>query len=131
MRISDWSSDVCSSDLGSSRFVRLLWPYPQAVASHGLAGFGGGNAYPDAFFIAVFGGAGECGRVCIGIPCDQRVAGVEWRYPISAAPALCLGGQAAALFDPRPADIYRADAQIGRESCRESVCRSDEVRGVA
>src|SRR3546814_16330594 len=46
------------------------------------------------------------------IPCDQRVAGVEGRYHISAAAALCRGGKAAALFDPRPAAIYRADATV-------------------
>src|SRR3546814_16999060 len=105
MRISDWSSDVCSSDL-----------YPQAVGSHGLAGFGGGNAYPDAFFIDVSGGAGECGRVCIGIPCDQRVAGVEWRYHISAAAALCRGGKATALCEHRPPAISRADATVTDQS---------------
>src|SRR3546814_15175362 len=33
MRISDWSSDVCSSDLKDSRYIRRLWQYAETAAS--------------------------------------------------------------------------------------------------
>src|SRR3546814_20240035 len=54
MRISDWSSDVCSSDLAIRSVIEQLWALPVAVAfdlrqvSRAIKVAGGGPAYVPA-----------------------------------------------------------------------------------
>src|SRR3546814_18539408 len=109
MRISDWSSDVCSSDLGGlaadlvlglglvREDVALVEPHLHADAAGGRTGLA--EAVVD-----------------VG---PQRVQ----RYPTFAVPlgAGHLGAaEAAGALDP---DAEGARLQLGRASCRERVCQ--------
>src|SRR3546814_12043979 len=108
MRISDWSSDVCSSDLSILHDHRLLEPI---LPQPGLIGF------PDRPAAA-----------------DE---GVRGQFLAAVRDAVQLGIVATAIDGPRivgdaPPDEARArrllaaadrDVQIGRASCRERVCQ--------
>src|SRR3546814_7713439 len=103
MRISDWSSDVCSSDLrdraatelaehmGLEEVAALLWEQPDAI-TFPVASAGG-----DAFLslAALMAGA----RSLIGRPAEKLV--------VEGAP--CVETMAAAF------------GEVGRASCRERV----------
>src|SRR3546814_8835991 len=58
MRISDWSSDVCSSDLGdsASRIVPTIWTHMCTVANVSAQASGGGSSGHGALasFIGLF-----------------------------------------------------------------------------
>src|SRR3546814_13285673 len=95
MRISDWSSDVCSSDLGLSADVQLLADLPVASA--------GGD---EAQHLAL--ARGEAAGP-VGSPGALDLA--EQRNP----------GAPTALVDPA-ADPCRPELTIGRASGRDSVC---------
>src|SRR3546814_14055665 len=109
MRISDWSSDVCSSDLDLEAVVRAV-----------------GQATGKNFVI------------------DPRVKGtvnLVTEAPVSRAQALeTLGsvlrmqGYAMVEANGFTKVVPEADAQLqenGRASCRERVCQSVEMSGVA
>src|SRR3546814_16989228 len=103
MRISDWSSDVCSSDLGEED--GFLHGGVAAADHHHVA---------PAIKEAVAGGAGA----------DAEA--LEFLLALEAKPArLGAGGD-----DHRIRRIFVA-AKNGRASCRESVCQYVSISGVA
>src|SRR3546814_20030262 len=96
MRISDWSSDVCSSDLGCGRLPRGPGRPPSAAT---LPPRSGSSARP--------------------VPSDRSGPGDTARRRCPSWP-------------PIPGDGAReACAEIGRASCRESVCRYVLIQVVA
>src|SRR3546814_7060788 len=100
MRISDWSSDVCSSDLEESLFPRLGHDIDSAVA-HGLHG-----------------------RLREGFGVDIPLVG-QPRLDHHAA-AVAEGGLDRARFGVVLAAVLvdvRDQAKIGGASCRERVCQ--------
>src|SRR3546814_13274270 len=100
MRISDWSSDVCSSDLGRDR--RAGRPLPVALlAAHPEAGGRGGHRAP--------GGAAEPGE-------DERRGDGLRRHPHQPARRQVAG--AVRRADDADSGGGRT-LQIGRASCRE------------
>src|SRR3546814_20160777 len=119
MRISDWSSDVCSSDLPPRRRQRVeYFEHPRR---------GGVEARP---LVATQRSAHPPGlaqrrllRRAVGTqtaaPFDVAQAGSEFREFALAAlcphPPLPFGG----LFAPRSAKVLPLPAEIRRASCRE------------
>src|SRR3546814_18066404 len=105
MRISDWSSDVCSSDLGASRqaIARRTWPWPPP-RSPAVAAFrrraAARRRRPSACQQA---GAGACGRT------DRQSRRAYRRFRADGVSA----------------------PEIGRASCRASVCPSVSLSFVA
>src|SRR3546814_14515057 len=98
MRISDWSSDVCSSDLERGRI-------------------GGGEGDP------ITAGEAEVARfeADLALPvADRDLQGV-------GTVDETVQGQEPALEQVR----IRPPAEIGRASCRERVCQSVSISGVA
>src|SRR3546814_1508595 len=95
MRISDWSSDVCSSDLA------LAVAQVQSVAGSGLGAIGyavqGGIDWPMAIFVAV--------PQMVGVVVGWKVA--------RAVPARSLAFVLAFVL---------IGLEIGSASCRERVC---------
>src|SRR3546814_14861075 len=97
MRISDWSSDVCSSDLSGTHTLRGVLqlpegdgPHPIVIMAHGQGGL------------------------------------KEWPNIPSVSAVLCAAGIATLAFDYRnfgDSDGEPRDAEIGRASCRERVCQ--------
>src|SRR3546814_20211341 len=119
MRISDWSSDVCSSDLPARKLVRLgqlvqnrrifksgdvlgnrlaLGHHPQQ-APHDLAGAGLGQILAKAYVFGFSDGADFLG------------------YPVAQLLGNGIG--------------FIALGQIGRASCRERVCQYVSISVVA
>src|SRR3546814_15155229 len=94
MRISDWSSDVCSSDLTFCAAVFCA------------AGFFGAAFLAGAFFAVDFALAR-----CAVVAFLARSAGVASTCAASAAASMGLIGAG-----------VDADSEIGREACRERVC---------
>src|SRR3546814_3342790 len=91
MRISDWSSDVCSSDLHGEELGQL------------------GVGLVDRLFGDVVARVHEPGGEAAAHPVDDRSPG---------------GG--VALLEPEEVDLEdlsHGGNQIGRTSCRESVCQ--------
>src|SRR3546814_19521185 len=115
MRISDWSSDVCSSDLGCGAHVaelRRLWVDPfreprlwtlealQALAERGERGL-------DACLLPVESGMASWPEV-----------------EVDAAQAARLSqGQGVAGGFHTPGAVAIFDPEIGRAACRERVCK--------
>src|SRR3546814_5584909 len=100
MRISDWSSDVCSSDLPTGRQATRGWTSPlhQYLVDKGWIVFSidnrgtpdRGKAFADALYL-------KLGSVEV----EDQLAGVDW---LNKQP----------FVDP---------GKIGRASCRERVCQ--------
>src|SRR3546814_14856701 len=97
MRISDWSSDVCSSDLGTNHEVER-----QPAVGGGEDGERRQQAAKQGE--GRQGGGGDLGR-------GQHVTGVSGSHGV-------VGGRAAADRGPC------LPGAIGRTSCRERVCPS-------
>src|SRR3546814_2412597 len=96
MRISDWSSDVCSSDLSSAAMrCPPRWPMPDAlmVGATGMVGR------------AVIG---HFGSTSVTVLARREVEGLAPHHRELVAPS------------ERWADII---AEIGREACRERGCQ--------
>src|SRR3546814_11904193 len=99
MRISDWSSDVCSSDLssgeaGNDDHARARRTVPGVTIAGALA------ALLSA--LALYAGSGNC----------------RWRLPA----ALCRHGKVTGLVLALMS-LAAWIAEIGRASCRERVCQ--------
>src|SRR3546814_1191420 len=100
MRISDWSSDVCSSDL---RFGHAAFANGGGGGRHaGAADFGAFSDIFEDIFGEFMGGASARGR-----PQARRGADLRYDMEISLEEA----------FHGKSAD------KIGRASCRERVCQ--------
>src|SRR3546814_18399210 len=91
MRISDWSSDVCSSDLGEG-----------AMGADGNTGSSAGGV--TGMFVDI----------------DSDVGGVGAGLPATGAAGV-LGAAGAGVADGTPSPNTSWTVQIGRASCRESV----------
>src|SRR3546814_15643415 len=104
MRISDWSSDVCSSDLAAWRRSRHLAPArpPAARPARRTPGACAGNAVNARPDNACF----HCGEP---LPPSPATATID-----AATQAFCCEGCAGAAQWIR---------EIGRASCRERVCQ--------
>src|SRR3546814_19624264 len=78
MRISDWSSDVCSSDLSSLESMRRVFTILIAIAALGSAGW---------FGIHAFGGSEPLASVPIPIKAAENLPDTpaEWRGRIDYA----------------------------------------------
>src|SRR3546814_16928955 len=109
MRISDWSSDVCSSDLALSAF-EVMWPeYVQAAQ----AARGEGRALPDGF-------QGRRAVLAeIEGECEASLAG---RLEQVLARA-CEDGLVHDVVLSASGKDARQLWQIGRASCRDRVCQ--------
>src|SRR3546814_7666291 len=91
MRISDWSSDVCSSDLHSKAWLyglrsrgcagMALLRYQQAGGDGSLRQRGGGHVPDRLAHLAAIGQQGHCGR--LPVRSEERrggkVVGSTWR----------------------------------------------------
>src|SRR3546814_1311221 len=97
MRISDWSSDVCSSDLISGGSMSEQKKRKIAILG------GGVGALTSAFYLASQPGAAEKYEI--------TVYSIGWR----------LGGKCATGRNPEFGN--RIEEQIGRASCRERGCQ--------
>src|SRR3546814_12151721 len=123
MRISDWSSDVCSSDLHADRLaaalsergikagdvvgvrtqIRLEWPViDAALAKLGAAVLGMNWRLPPAEVEYVLGNSGAAGLIC-----DDADPPPQLPAPARSRP------QVQIRIDP---------AEIGRTLCRDSGC---------
>src|SRR3546814_12594627 len=122
MRISDWSSDVCSSDLGPETAIfpsvlvpdvegnRIGNPERQGAAKVGGDGLQRVDADPDAAINDIV-------RRRIG---EGIFAKDVERYAASADPARRVVGRS---DDVDGVDEAGQIDQIGRASCRERVCK--------
>src|SRR3546814_13176738 len=119
MRISDWSSDVCSSDLAFSASFELLL----------IARFIGGTAIAASRVVTV-----ALVRDCYSGRAMARVLSLAFivfmAAPVLAPPAghtLLLFGSwrlIFALIGVIPAGVLLCVWKIGRASCRARVCQS-------
>src|SRR3546814_10151039 len=111
MRISDWSSDVCSSDLAPHRVQGRAAPHSGlALPLGGLALPLGGRALPlggQARRPRALGWEGDGGGGALAEPVLDRQGAAEQAHEIVAE----MQAEAGALV------------QIGRASCRERVCQ--------
>src|SRR3546814_17546601 len=106
MRISDWSSDVCSSDLLPGRFV-------SSEEGLSLSPAEAGNAYRTGFFLGDGTGAGK-GRQVAGIILDQWLRGNRRHLWISKSETL--------IEDARRDWSRSEERRVGKECV--STCRS-------
>src|SRR3546814_12147598 len=112
MRISDWSSDVCSSDLENlvDAFRLVTFNVVSIVTTTGFAttdyGQWGGLAVVVFFILTFIGG------------CTGSTAGGIKMLRLELA-ALMVRNQFQRLYQPHGILII----QIGRASCRERVCQ--------
>src|SRR3546814_16675054 len=112
MRISDWSSDVCSSDLHRPH----TRPHRDAAYDHDGAIKPGnpgvawtGHAFPDQLF---------------------RIIGPACRANLAPVPLAHVGRDIPDGVDVEAGKAHQS-AQIGRASGREGVCQYGEIRGGA
>src|SRR3546814_15688041 len=101
MRISDWSSDVCSSDLNWIYFNHRVIPQANSARSHQGCGIGGPATAPGAGATTA-DGAGAAPSIGGAINSDASPTGSTWRIE-----------------------------QLGRASCRGRVCQYVEISVVA
>src|SRR3546814_11634195 len=108
MRISDWSSDVCSSDLPAYRH-RAAAEFPAGYAQAAI------GIYGDRVI-----GLGLCKacRVGTAAPDYRGVGGIDHDGVVAIA-AIQRGVGGRSTDD----DIAEGRAEIGRESCGERVCQ--------
>src|SRR3546814_18108432 len=133
MRISDWSSDVCSSDLFAMARAHFYAGDCAAGEAMGDAALRL-NAYdPDITgFMGLFKAA--CGHGAAALPLLQRSLDLDASY--AGVPAVTLAfmlaqngevARALAILDRMPSPRN----QIGRATCRERVCQYVSISVVA
>src|SRR3546814_15051042 len=116
MRISNWSSDVCSSDLGTGytgvELLRLLSQHPYvdltAITSRKEDGMLVSDMFPNLR-----------GRVNISFQTPEKAALEQCDVVFFATPHGVAMSQAQHLLEHN----VRIIDQIGRASCRERVCK--------
>src|SRR3546814_19672185 len=115
MRISDWSSDVCSSDLQRDREGDILAAAaePRVREANAPRRDEAGQDFDRRLPIA-----GHFGDA-VG---DPRERGLERRRAIFALLARPVVDDAGAA-DPAKTVVERTRQEIGRASCRERVCQ--------
>src|SRR3546814_16211632 len=87
MRISDWSSDVCSSDLIAVRYRAVLF-------GGAMAGLGG--AFLSLSYTPMWAEGMTAGRGWIAL---ALVVFASWRpWPLLPGPSSCVGGPIAQLY---------------------------------
>src|SRR3546814_11137591 len=129
MRISDWSSDVCSSDLEDHKIAAAVEMIAQAKRPIVYAGGGVINAGPRACellarFVRMLGM--PCTNTLMGLgafpgsdPQFLGMLGMHGTYEANLAMYNCdVMINIGARFDDRV-----TGRQIGRASCRERVCQ--------
>src|SRR3546814_12383479 len=109
MRISDWSSDVCSSDLGLIFIISVLLFQFRASRLDSLL-------YPND----VVGGCGIIERIS-EFASGFGVQMQEWLAPFDLLAETCLHVDASGLDVGRAGQLGEARPQIGRASGRERV----------
>src|SRR3546814_14301173 len=122
LRISDWSSDVCSSDLGDvfrARFIALCvgsLSQPKLPSIEGLADFKGKIFLNSRWDYDYTGGAPDNPQLTNLR--DKRVAIVGTGCSaVQAIPHLAEWAKELYMFQRTPS------MEIGRASCRERVCQ--------
>src|SRR3546814_18349561 len=108
MRISDWSSDVCSSDLMGMRDVRALALIPAA-----------GSLLCAASYVVMFTLPGAA--TSLGIFAIASFFSSLWYGPGTLAMQRLAGPDAKATALAVALLVH--SAKIGRASCRERVCQ--------
>src|SRR3546814_19017813 len=116
MRISDWSSDVCSSDLAS----------PQEAQDDGIWTVSQLNRRVGALL------EGNFSRIWVRgeISNFTQAASGHWYFSVkdegAAVRAVMFRGRAQAVgFVPKPGEKFEFRVnELGRASCRERVCQS-------
>src|SRR3546814_16495087 len=115
MRISDWSSDVCSSDLGA---------VAADVAGH-LAAAGRMADEDRVFEVQMLDQRRQVVGVGIHLVAVPGLAGAAVAAAIMAKGALALGGEEQPRrlpgIGPEGQDVAAPQRPIGRASCRERV----------
>src|SRR3546814_13210713 len=113
MRISDWSSDVCSSDLGGAKVAEIA-ALPARLAPLAEAARRAGSAVMSTHFTLVHGVDGE--------PFVSEH--LKRLRPFLRAGVFAAGGWGHDLVDAlKPANFRVEKVEIGRASCRERVCQ--------
>src|SRR3546814_8858705 len=138
MRISDWSSDVCSSDLclgDKWSSVRIRLPRPRKpsgdmdLAPCRHLSFQGVNALPP---IAAFVEGRSCWQMSTSDPQARRrttpmgspvMAKRSPACPVADSTACDLVGKALRCWPSRVTDQPCSAGYIGSASCRERVCQ--------
>src|SRR3546814_2743887 len=144
MRISDWSSDVCSSDLRYLRFAEVIDNVgdcrPAAVGVDGVAGLqytGGTTGVPKAAMLthgSISANASQLHRWFVGVqPGEHRLLAVLPLFHVFAMTVnmhLAIRIAAEIILLPRfeietllKTITRRRPHQIGRASCRERGCQ--------
>src|SRR3546814_6640234 len=116
MRISDWSSDVCSSDLPGESQARSLAPIPSFIAPPVLSGrFAGrldGNPGGRFFICCPAHAVGVKIIMKINLFDRRRVYGMSGRKRTGADARSC--GREKMTHTPEKAAFSGVDAEIGR-----------------
>src|SRR3546814_18339654 len=113
MRISDWSSDVCSSDLARRRA-----PGGRSRQSPGEEGAGASIGEFGSLFVAAIAAGRREAVVETGIVVERHL-----RIGIERLVNLLLRGMIDEMILGRDMQHQRVRDQIGRASCRERVCQ--------
>src|SRR3546814_4575044 len=125
MRISDWSSDVCSSDLLEARGIPAV--LVTVAATDGSAPREAGTKMvvtETDSFATIGGGTLEFRAIEIA---RQMLAGRQGpslrKFPLGPALGQCCGGHVTLLFEPQRTDLFTvalfgAGHEIGREHVR-------------
>src|SRR3546814_13484245 len=128
MRISDWSSDVCSSDLAA-----LAFGGPAMAQVAGTGQVVGGNVNGVISPPAAHGGAGPAGSTQVEVTGAQTI--INWtptdNAPTGGALDFLPAGNTLEFYGPAQSPVLNrvTDASgasygpLGRASCGERVCQ--------
>src|SRR3546814_11496345 len=151
MRISDWSSDVCSSDLPFAECLRYLFGHNDSLGFHIIGGHrqlrGAGGAHhgcalrphfvqlAEATLITLAPGSDTALQpmcfdlqLCVKLVRRARIIGIDFLHPcFEAAESNLIAPQAAPIEPqrlprpPRKEGAIMAEYESGRTPCREGV----------
>src|SRR3546814_18754804 len=114
MRISDWSSDVCSSDLPTSLAIPHRWKKSRKIFVNSMSDLFH-EQVSDTFILEVWRVMRETPHHNYQILTKrpERMASIVSKQIKDVLPNVWLG-----------TSVEDADVEIGKASCRESVCQS-------